>query len=229
MLSCPLSRALSVSRSLNHTTHTNESWYTREWSISHIWVFHVTAAAFQQNQTHQWVMAHTQWVMWQIWLSHMGWLRLVGFLKLYVSFVTEPYKRDDILQKRHAILRSLLIVATPYHICCFPTKPHAQMSHGTRKSSGTLMNESCQTYKWVLSQHEWVMSHTHMNESCRTSYLTCSWVMPHISRSLVTHTTCRWDMSPTYKCVVFTPNNIHSPAGGMQTSCLTLQQWGGYD
>ena len=37
-------------------------------------------------------------------LSHhtvaMGWLRLVGALKLQVSFVKEPYKRDDILQKR---------------------------------------------------------------------------------------------------------------------------------
>ena len=30
-----------------------------------------------------------------------------------VSFAKEPYKRDDILQKRLIILRSLLIVATP--------------------------------------------------------------------------------------------------------------------
>ena len=47
-------------------------------------------------------------------LWHMGWLRLVGSLKLQVSFAKEPYKRDDILQKRPIILRSLLIVATPY-------------------------------------------------------------------------------------------------------------------
>ena len=47
----------------------------------------------------------------------MGWLRLVGSLKLQVSFAKEPYKRDDILQKRPIILRSLLIVATPQHIC----------------------------------------------------------------------------------------------------------------
>jgi len=44
----------------------------------------------------------------------MGWLRLVGSLKSYVSFAKEPYKRDDILQKRHIILRSLLILANPY-------------------------------------------------------------------------------------------------------------------
>jgi len=44
----------------------------------------------------------------------MGWLRLVGSLKLQVSFAKDPYKRDDILQKRSIILRSLLIEATPY-------------------------------------------------------------------------------------------------------------------
>ena len=46
----------------------------------------------------------------------MGWLRLVGSLKLQVSFAKEPYKRNDILQKRPIILRSLLIVATPYKL-----------------------------------------------------------------------------------------------------------------
>jgi len=43
----------------------------------------------------------------------MGWLRLVGSLKLYASFAQEPYKRDYILQKTPIISRSLLIVATP--------------------------------------------------------------------------------------------------------------------
>ena len=38
----------------------------------------------------------------------MGWLRLVGSLKLQVSFAKEPYKRDDILQKRPIILRNTL-------------------------------------------------------------------------------------------------------------------------
>ena len=47
---------------------------------------------------------------------YMGWLRLVGALKVQVSFAKEPYKRDDILQKRPIILRRLLIVATPYQI-----------------------------------------------------------------------------------------------------------------
>jgi len=46
--------------------------------------------------------------------SPVGRLRLVGSLKLQVSFAKEPYERDDILQKRPMLLRSLLIVATPY-------------------------------------------------------------------------------------------------------------------
>jgi len=46
--------------------------------------------------------------------TYMGWLRLVGSLKLQASFAKKPYKRDDILQKRRIILMSLLIIATPY-------------------------------------------------------------------------------------------------------------------
>jgi len=47
-------------------------------------------------------------------LVDMGWLPPVGSLKLQVSFAKEPYKRAGILQKRLIILKSLLIVATPY-------------------------------------------------------------------------------------------------------------------
>jgi len=45
---------------------------------------------------------------------HMGWLRLVGSLKLQVSFAKHPYNRNYILQRRPMILRSLLIVTTTY-------------------------------------------------------------------------------------------------------------------
>ena len=54
--------------------------------------------------------------------SIMERLRLVGSLKLQVSFTKEPSKKDDILKKRPITLRSLLIVATPYTffplLCC---------------------------------------------------------------------------------------------------------------
>jgi len=44
----------------------------------------------------------------------MAWLQLTGSIKLYVSFATEPYQRDNILQKRPVIISILLIVAIPY-------------------------------------------------------------------------------------------------------------------
>ena len=44
----------------------------------------------------------------------MGWLRLVGSLKLHVSFAEYRLFYKALLQKRPVILRSLLIVATPY-------------------------------------------------------------------------------------------------------------------
>jgi len=44
---------------------------------------------------------------------YMGWLLLVGSLKLYVSFAENRLFYRALLQKRPIILRSLLIVATP--------------------------------------------------------------------------------------------------------------------
>ena len=52
-------------------------------------------------------MSFVTFVLW-------GGLRWVGALKLQVSFAKEPYKRDDILQKRPTILRHILIVSTPF-------------------------------------------------------------------------------------------------------------------
>jgi len=46
----------------------------------------------------------------------MRWLRLVGSLKWYVSSAEYHLFYRALLQKRHTILRSLLIVATPYTI-----------------------------------------------------------------------------------------------------------------
>ena len=62
-----------------------------------------------------------------VWLLFcgMGWLRLVGSLKVKFFFAKEPCKRDDILQKRPISLRSLLIVATP---CVISKKTSLYMS-----------------------------------------------------------------------------------------------------
>ena len=53
----------------------------------------------------------------------MGWLRLVGSFKLYVSFAEYRLFYRALLQKRSIIFRSLLIVATPY--------PHTIVPHTT--------------------------------------------------------------------------------------------------
>ena len=47
----------------------------------------------------------------------MGWLRLVGSIKLKVSFAKEPYKRDDILQKR-PMISSILHRSHPIFVSC---------------------------------------------------------------------------------------------------------------
>jgi len=51
------------------------------------------------------------------WLIHVLWqfpLKLVGSLQTQVSFAKEPYKTEDILQKRPIFSRSLLIIAMCY-------------------------------------------------------------------------------------------------------------------
>ena len=134
----------------------------------------------------------------------MGWLRLVGSLKLLVSFAKEPYKTDDILQKRPIILRSLPIVATPYtsthahthgvhntytytYVCmfvctcthtrtCAHTCTHARgMANGELRRTNS-SKEGCQAThsKWNIHQQE---SCTHFSISlslCFSIYLSLS-------------------------------------------------------
>jgi len=70
----------------------------------------------------------------------MWWLRWVGSWKLQVSFAKDPYRRDDILQKRHIILRGLLIEATTYsYVTPYKaTRPIRDSTHtGNRNSTHT--------------------------------------------------------------------------------------------
>ena len=53
----------------------------------------------------------------------MGWLRLVGSLKLQVSFAEYSLFYRALLQERPIILRSLLIAATPKHRMSCAAKP----------------------------------------------------------------------------------------------------------
>jgi len=58
----------------------------------------------------------TEWHWITMGRRDMGWLRLVGTLKLQVSFAEYSLCYRSLLQKRPTILRSILIVATPYVI-----------------------------------------------------------------------------------------------------------------
>jgi len=59
----------------------------------------------------------------------MGWLRRVGSLKWSVSFAEYSPLYRALLQTRHVILRSLLIVATPYLIYTQYTSHHVGIVH----------------------------------------------------------------------------------------------------
>jgi len=82
------------------TTH----WYIWQFSLTCVW--HVSVVYVW----HDWSMWVTRLTC--IWLN-MGWLRLVGSLKLQVSFAEYRLFYRARLQKRPIIWRSLLLVATP--------------------------------------------------------------------------------------------------------------------
>ena len=64
--------------------------------------------------------------------TRMGWLRLVGSLKLFVSLENMGLFCGALLQKRPIILRSLLIVAAPYSEGYTHTHTHTQaLTRGT--------------------------------------------------------------------------------------------------
>ena len=125
---------------------------------------------------------------------NMGWLRLVGSSKLQVSSAENSLFYRALLQKRPIIVRSLLIVATPYPIACLrhvtrmneSSHTYTWVMSGVRMCHVTYMNASCHTYEcdmshiwmWHVSSmgapcyaHAWVMSHT--NESCQLCEWTC--------------------------------------------------------
>jgi len=81
--------------------HTNESWQMHKSFNKYVMAqeWHTNASCQIHESSKKYVMAQE----WHTNESGMGWLRLVGSLKLQVSFAKEPYKRDDILQKRPII------------------------------------------------------------------------------------------------------------------------------
>jgi len=140
--------------------------------------------------SHVRVMSH----LWSRHVTHAGWLRSVGSLRSQVSFAKKPCTRDCILQKRPMIVKSLLIVATPYPLY------HTYMNHVTH------MNESCHTHEWVMS-HVWSrhVTHiryiTHMPNRFRQVWChtyACIWVMSQTGMSLVTYVSHIFHMNVSY-------------------------------
>jgi len=89
-----------------HHIHSHVVWLIRMWDF-------ITARDMLVTN-HVCACFYSFYIQRARWL--IGCLRLVGSLKLQVSFVKEPYKTDLDSPKRPIILRRLLIVATPYHI-----------------------------------------------------------------------------------------------------------------
>ena len=108
--------------------------------------------------------------------AHMGWLRLVGSLKLQVSLAEYRLFYRALLPKRPIILRSLLIVATPYvnasFLKCEYVMSHVWMRHGAH------VNASCHTLECVVS-HVYMHHVTHVNASCYKCHTFSSKQAPH--------------------------------------------------
>jgi len=73
-----------------------------------------TGTTIQPDMTHV-ICDMTHSFVWYALCTPMGWLRLVGSLKFKVSFAEYSLFHRALLQKRPIIVRSLLILATPYN------------------------------------------------------------------------------------------------------------------
>ena len=144
----------------------------------------------------------------------MGRLRLVGSLRLNVSFAKEPSKRDDILQKSPIILRNLLIVATPQqfvththdlstllslssfslYLSCTHTHTH---THAHIHSCNTLLqhtpathycNSHCTTLQNRLLR-AYILQHTTATHYCNTllQHTTATHTAPHSKTGCYAH------------------------------------------
>jgi len=88
----------------------------------------------------------------------MWWLRLVGSLKLQVSFAEYRLFYRALLQERPIILRSLLMVATPYFILQFSwliTLPHTRHTLPHTRHTHDWVFEWCHMYHLIPTLKEY--------------------------------------------------------------------------
>jgi len=129
-----------------------------------------------------------------------SWARLVYGMKgkWYDSFAEFGLFYRALLQKRPTLLRSLLIVATPYIQCACPASSFrvicvSYVFFFVSRGVGPVYSW-IHIWMWVVS-HVWLSHATRMNASCRT----CGWVM---SRIWIRHDTHTHASYRTYKWVM---------------------------
>jgi len=96
-----------------------------------------------------------------MYVCHMGWLRLVGSLKLWVTFAKEPYKRDYILQKRPMIYFSIYVCDTAQSYLRFETATHCNTLQHTATHCDTLRHTTthCDTLRHTATHCD-TLQHT---------------------------------------------------------------------
>ena len=142
--------------------------------------------------------------------SDMGWLHLVGSLQWQVSFAKEPYERDDILQKRPVIWRSLLIVATPYlnyksHVLYLRIPQlHHHLRPMYRCSGGSRTAPWAHVQECMWHEDIWHVDRNVCDMTCRR-HMTCShsWhVIPDMSFLTCHMSSCHihsiWHVGPVF-------------------------------
>jgi len=126
-------------------------WYR----LIHVWIRLVPYTAF----SHMYMCVHI----------HMGWLRLVGSLKLQVSLENIGLFCRALLKKRPIMLRSLLIGATPY----------------TYASGLSLVQSSCLAQRFVcvllhMCIYVYIYVHSHLHTHMYIHIWTYNYVQTHM-------------------------------------------------
>jgi len=136
-------------------------------------------------------LLHTRYI------SHIaiGWLRLVGSLKLYVSFAEYRLFYRALLQKRPIVLRSLLIVATPYtwmsHDYPFNTRVVRRMLHYARHPLHFSANRCiCVMISWTNTSLV-----RHMSHVCETPVTLSETHVTHSAHHYSCVMICVWPIS----------------------------------
>ena len=118
----------------------------------------------------------------------MGWLRLVGSLKVQVSFAEFRLLYRALLQKRPIVLRSLLLVATPYISVTDGDPKHTRhtYTHATLSPQKSHSLSSCNPCEGIRAGHESIYTLGHESIYTRVLVLSCAIVSREKLRFLST-------------------------------------------